>query len=89
MSVVFNENKTLTVGEALAMLPDSNHVHAFVETSQCLISEEWPRAQIESAIRNAHSLELGGDHGATAGHSLVVWTSPASSIYVATKAADQ
>lgn len=67
----------LTFDEAIAMLPEGEHIHTFV-SSGFLIGADWMREEIIDGFRNAPDggLQLSGEVASSMGHGLCFWHGP-------------
>lgn len=68
-----DERVELTPEQALAMLPDGEHVHTFRNPGGMMLGADWKRTSIEEEIRNAERRELAGDMATRMGHGLVLF----------------
>lgn len=66
-----DERAPLTLDQAVAMLPDRDHIHTFRSTGMALIGADWPREKLIDAIRDYGS-ELSGPASTRMGHGIVL-----------------
>jgi len=67
-----SKRKLLTVRQALALLPEGEEVHTFLDGGRILVGADWSRESVEQLIRSAESCEIGGPACVDMGHGLVV-----------------
>lgn len=65
------DKELLTAVEAIALLPDGDSIHVFLNPGGMLIGADWSRESIHKLIADAESLEVGGDQCIQMGHGLV------------------
>jgi hypothetical protein len=79
----------ISAEEAIAMLPDHEYIHTFVQAGspgQCtLIGTEWKKAEVIKAIKEG-SVELAGPMASEMKHGLVVMRSGCTALFVETGA---
>ena len=61
----------LTLEQALDILPKSEEIHCFVNASFGLIGADWNRKKVEETLKNAETIDIGGEHCKALGHALV------------------
>jgi hypothetical protein len=66
-----DERQPLTYDEAVAMLPDADHIHTFRGTGPVLIGADWPRDELLLVIQK-YGAELSGENATRMGHGIVV-----------------
>jgi hypothetical protein len=62
----------LTYGQALAMLPDGDEIHAFTNPAGMLVGADWDRSDVLALLRTGRP-ELSGDQATAMGHGLVAF----------------
>lgn len=68
------KKKTLTTKQAIAMLPDSEQVHAYINpTSDVLLGADWDRKSVIKYIEEADSREVAGPAATEMKHGLGVF----------------
>jgi len=67
-----DEKVYLTVDEALAMLPEGDHIHTFRGGVGMMIGADWDRADVVTAIRETQRRELSGAVASAMGHRLCI-----------------
>lgn len=71
MNITEDGRTQLTFDEAVALLPDGDNVHTFLDGGFALIGADWRRDQILDLFRNGQP-ELSGPSATASGHGLVV-----------------
>jgi hypothetical protein len=78
---------TLTYDQAVAMLPDGDRIHTFVNPAGILIGADWDRQDILALLIGGEP-ELSGDQATGVGHGLVAFRGEdRHPVFIATKAA--
>jgi hypothetical protein len=74
----------LTVDQALSALPEgTDDVHTFLNPGpNILLGADWRRETLETAIRSAAKLEIGGGQCRAMQHGLVLWKGPTECVFV-------
>jgi len=63
-----------TVDAALAMLPEGDSIHTFLNPAPAMmVGADWDRSEVESLIRSTTSLRFAGEVATSMGHGLVAW----------------
>lgn len=73
----------LTFDAAVAMLPDGEHIHTFLNSSSALLGADWDRVDILALLRRGEP-ELAGDTATAMGHGLVAWRGR-DAVFIATR----
>src|SRR5690606_36542527 len=63
---------SLTVDQALEMLPEGEAVHTFRNGGLGLFGADWGRPEIIDALRSAERIELAGEVATSMGHGIAV-----------------
>lgn len=74
----------LSADDAIAMLPEGNDIHTFMNPGGMLIGADWSRESIEKAIRETNNRELAGSMATDMGHGLCI-NHDGRRLFVATK----
>lgn len=74
----------LTYEDAVAMLPDGDDIHTFVQGGMALIGADWRRDQIIGEIRRCGA-ELSGEQATMMKHGLVITEGRVSPLFIATR----
>jgi hypothetical protein len=78
------EKELLTYDEAVALLPDGEQIHTFLDGGLALIGADWDREAVLSLLRDTDCREVPGPAARSAGHGLVAWRD-GEPVYIATK----
>jgi hypothetical protein len=78
------ERVVLTVEQAVAMLPDGDSIHTFLD-GVALIGADWSREEILEGFNTAESIELAGPTATSMGHGLVFLDNRGIWVFVETK----
>lgn len=62
----------LSLDEAVALLPDGDDIHAFVNPAGILVGADWKRGRILDLLRNGKP-ELSGTEATASGHGIVAF----------------
>lgn len=74
MTPLADEPVMLTPEEALALLPEGDHIHTFRNPGAgMMIGADWKREEIEREIREATERQLAGGIATSMGHGLVLF----------------
>lgn len=68
-----DEPEELTYDEAVALLPDGDQVHTFVNPGGILVGAHWERADVLAALRNSPVRIVSGPSAQSFGHGLAVF----------------
>jgi hypothetical protein len=77
----------LTYDEAVAMLPDGDAIHTFLNPAGILIGADWSRNQVLSLLASTDRCEVAGPQAAERGHGLVAWDDDRP-VFIATRKAE-
>jgi len=70
---VTDEKVLLTADQAIAMLPDKETIHTFVQSAAgLLLGADWTREYTLAAIQASTHIELTGPSAASMGHHFVI-----------------
>lgn len=67
------ERIILTADEAIAMLPEKESIHTFLQGGMTLLGADWPAEEIWESLRQSVRIELSGPTATSMGHGLVFW----------------
>lgn len=62
----------MTYDEAVAMLPDGNSIHTFMNPNGMLLGADWSREEILAELRNAHEILETGPAAQAMGHGIAI-----------------
>jgi hypothetical protein len=82
----------LTYDEAVALLPEGDEIHTFVNPGGMLVGADWGRTKVLELLKTG-APELSGEMATNMGHGVVAWRNVdgddrSDPIFIATKAAD-
>ena len=75
----------LSVEEALALLPEGEKIHTFLDTGPVLVGAHWDRADVEELIRSTDRRRVTGPEAQSMGHGLALWGGDCEWVYVETR----
>ncbi len=78
-----NGREFLTYDEAVAMLPDDDRIHTFLQGGWALLGADWDRDDVLSLLRTGKP-ELSGETATRMGHGLVAWRND-EPVFIATR----
>jgi hypothetical protein len=82
---VSDEKIILTPDEAESLLVEGDNQHSYANPAGGMfIGCDLSRTGAVAAIRDAHALEIGGEHCKRMNHALIVWTSPTRLLFFST-----
>lgn len=70
------ERIILTVDEAIAMLPEEESIHTFLQGGGILLGADWSAEEVRESLRQSIRIELSGHTATSMGHGLVFWRGP-------------
>lgn len=79
--------QSLTLEEAVAMLPDGETIHTYINGPFMLIGADWSREKVLDAFKK-HGAELSGKVATDMGHGIVFWDGQRH-VFVETKKAEE
>ena len=83
-----NEPKQLTYDEAVALLPDGDTVHTFLQAGPTLLGADWDRAKILELLRQADpEIELTGPAAQSMGHGMAAYDEDGTPVFIETRKA--
>lgn len=70
-----DKREFLTVEQAVAMLPDDDTIHTFVQGGFCLIGADWDKQDVIKLLESApeSGIELAGSVAAAMGHKIACY----------------
>jgi hypothetical protein len=63
----------LTYDEAVALLPDGDRLHTFLNPAGILAGADWSRDSVLALLRDADRREVSGPAAQSFGHGLAAW----------------
>jgi hypothetical protein len=79
-----DDKELLTYDQAVALLPDGETVHTFMQAGPVLLGADWSRAAILDLLTATDCLEVPGPEAQAMGHGLVAWRG-GSPVFIETK----
>jgi hypothetical protein len=74
----------LSYDEAVALLPDGERVHTFLQVPSLgmLIGADWDRAEVLELLRGAPRREVTGPEARSLGHGLCAWREDGVPVFI-------
>jgi hypothetical protein len=80
--------RLLTYDEAVALLPDGDSIHTFLDGGTALIGADWDRSAILTLLREAgHEIEVTGPAAQSMGHGLAAYRADGTPVFIETRKA--
>ena len=67
------EKRYITANEAIALLPEGEYIHTFIESGIALIGADWLREEVIDLIGKSDCLELTGGMARSMNHGLAIY----------------
>jgi len=64
----------LTYDEAVALLPDGDRIHTFLNPAGILVGADWSRDGVLDLLRDTDRREVSGPAAQSFGHGLAAWS---------------
>jgi len=77
----------LTYDEAVALLPDGDDIHTFLDGGIALIGADWDRAAILLLLENTERREVTGPAAQSMGHGLAAYRADGKPVFIETRKA--
>ena len=78
----------LTYDEAVALLPDGDSIHTFLDGGISLIGADWDRPAILALLREAHpEIEVTGPAAQSMGHGMAAYRADGTPVFIETRKA--
>jgi hypothetical protein len=68
--VTRDDIQLLTYDEAVALLPDGEQIHTFIQAGPAIIGADWERADVLALLRRTGRREVTGEAAQGMGHGL-------------------
>ena len=81
-----DDDYRLTYEQAVAMLPDGEQVHTFLDGGLALIGADWDREDVLALLRDGRP-ELSGEQATAMKHGLVAFR-PTGPVFIETRQSD-
>lgn len=76
----------LTYDEAVALLPDGERIHTFMQADPVLLGADWDRAEILELLRQADpEIEVTGPEAQSVGHGLAAYDADGEPVFIETR----
>lgn len=80
-----DEKDELTPDEAIALLPEGDEVHTFIQSGAMLIGADWPRGDVVELITARGGASRSGPMATSMSHGLVVERSGDRPLFIETR----
>lgn len=78
----------LSYDEAVALLPDGDTIHTFLDGGVSLIGADWDRSAILALLRDAHpEIEVTGPAAQSMGHGMAAYRADGTPVFIETRKA--
>jgi hypothetical protein len=77
----------LTYDEAVALLPDGDSIHTFLDGGITLIGADWARPTILTLLRETDRREVTGPDAQSMGHGLAAFRADGTPVFIETRKA--
>ena len=77
----------LSYDEAVALLPDGDSVHTFLDGGFVLIGADWDRTDILTLLETTSRREVTGDAAQGMGHGLAAYRADGTPVFIETRKA--
>lgn len=77
----------LTYDEAVALLPDGDSIHTFLNSSIALVGADWARPAILTLLRETDRREVTGAAAQSMGHGLAAFRADGTPVFIETRKA--
>jgi hypothetical protein len=75
----------LSYEEAVALLPDGDRIHTFVNPGGLLVGAHWDRADILDLLERTERREITGPSAQSFGHGLVAYRESGVPVFIKTR----
>jgi hypothetical protein len=75
----------LSYEEAVALLPDGDRVHTFLDSGIALVGADWDRADILSLLERTERREVTGPAAQGFGHGLAAFREDGTPVFIKTR----
>jgi hypothetical protein len=77
----------LSYDEAVALLPDGDRIHTFLDGGVALIGADWDRAEILHLLETSGRREVTGPSAQSFGHGLAAYRQDGTPVFIKTRPA--
>jgi hypothetical protein len=74
----------LSYDEAVALLPDGDTIHTFLNPAGMLVGADWDREQVLDLLRTTDRREVTGPEAQSFGHGLAAWDPRGHVVFIET-----
>jgi hypothetical protein len=85
--VTSDEIQLLTYDEAVALLPDGDSIHTFLDGGGIPVGADWDRAAILELLQNTKRCEVTGAAAQSMGHGLAAFRADGTPVFIETRKA--
>jgi hypothetical protein len=85
--VTSDDIQLLTYDEAVALLPDGERIHTYLDGGIALIGADWDRADILALLETTDRREVTGPEAQSAGHGLAAFRADGTPVFIETRKA--
>lgn len=83
-----DEPEILTYEEAVALLPDGDSIHTFLDGGIAIIGADWERTAVLALLREAGpQIEVTGPAAQSVGHGLAAYRADGTPVFIETRKA--
>ena len=88
MTLPTDEPEFLTYDEAVALLPDGDQIHTYLDGGLALIGADWDRAAVLALLREAEpEIEVTGPAAQSMGHVMAAYQADGTPVFIETRRA--
>jgi hypothetical protein len=80
-----DEPEFLTYDQAVALLPDGDRIHTFVDGGLAILGADWDRADILVLLEMTSRREVTGPSAQSMGHGLAAFRADGEPVFIATR----
>jgi hypothetical protein len=84
-----DEPQELSYAEAVALLPDGEEIHTFMQGGSILLGADWSRAHILDLLRTSPRREVTGAHAQAMSHGLAAIDEDDRTVFIETRSAPE
>ena len=75
----------LSYEEAVALLPDGDRIHTFLDAGITLVGADWDRAEILRLLEQTERREVTGPSAQSFGHGLAAYRDDGTPVFIRTR----
>lgn len=80
-----DEKELLTYDEAVALLPDGERIHTFLDANGVLLGADWGRAKVLALLKASDTREVTGPSAQAIGHGLAAFRADGVPVFIETR----